>query len=153
MFLFFLGFHQLCLSNSWYKFSASVYWSDWENYSLNQLHFLLLLCRVAAKYSLLNDSQKISHTQLQLSLSATATATNSDSQLEVIVVFFLAKKKHVNVEVFCNVIENSRTCLLRGVIIFYVGVRKYREETADNKNLSDIIILLANYSFCLSAQK
>ena len=59
--------------------------------------------------SLLNDSQKISHTQLQLSLSATATATNLDSQLEVIVVFFLAKKKHVNVEVFCNVIENSTT--------------------------------------------
>ena len=34
-----------------------------------------------------------------------------------------------------NVIENSRTCLLRGVIIFYVGVRKYREETADNKKM------------------
>ena len=36
---------------------------------------------------------------------------------------------------------------------FCLSAQKYREETADNKNLSDIIILLANYSFCLSAQK
>ena len=50
----------------------------------------------------------------------------------------LSRKANVNVkttEGMSNVIENSRTCLLRGVIIFYVGVRKYREETADNKNV------------------
>ena len=53
---------------------------------------------------------------------------------------FIIEKKSISLFVYpltlvgdSNVIENSRTCLLRGVIIFYVGVRKYREETADNK--------------------